>query len=228
MSKKKKKFHAPGGAPRAAEPQPPAPADAPPGIPAPEAPAEAAALTAEPPAAPDKIEVLPFPADETEELRKAFASLEHDFLRAKQEASEYKDKYLRKLAEMDNLRKRVEREKAEFQSFALNDVLRDILVVVDNFARALAGPSGPEAASFREGMALIYKQLADFLAKNGATPIEAAGRAFDPAVHQAFDSEEAEDVDEPTVVEEMQKGYLLHGRLLRPALVKVRVPQKGE
>jgi molecular chaperone GrpE len=238
MSSKKRKVQRPERAPSAAEvrpdgpppaspaepPVPPPPAQPPGAEPAP-APADAEGPAAAPA---DHIEVVPFASDEADELRKAFAALEHDFLRLKQEHSEIKDKYLRKLAEMDNLRKRVEREKADFQSFALNGVLRDILVVVDNFARALSGPGVQEGGGFREGMELIHRQLVDFLAKNGVTPIEAAGRAFDPALHQAFASEEADDVAEPTVAEEMQKGYLLHGRLLRPALVKVRVPKKGE
>ncbi|MBN2206386.1 MAG: nucleotide exchange factor GrpE, partial [Candidatus Aminicenantes bacterium] len=174
----------------------------------------------------DKIEVVPLASDEYDELQKAFSALEHDFLRLKQENDELKDKYLRKLAEMDNLRKRVEREKAEFQSFALNAVLRDILVVADSFGRALSGPADLDGTSFRDGVDLIFKQLMDVLAKFGVTPIDAVGRVFDPTLHQAFASEEAEGVVEPTVVEEMQKGYLLHGRLLRPALVKVHVPKK--
>lgn len=217
----KKKHHPKPEAKEATPPPQPTPS-----IPEPET-SLAAPGPAEGAAADDSVEVVPLPVDEYEELRKAFASLEHDFLRMKQERDELKDKYIRKLAEMDNLRKRVEREKSEFQSFALNDVLRDILVVVDNFARALAGPAGQDGKSFQDGMELIHKQLADFLIKKGVTPIEAKGRIFDPTLHQAFDSEEAEDVQEPTVVEEMQKGYLLHGRLLRPALVKVRVPKRG-
>jgi molecular chaperone GrpE len=229
----KKKPHPSPAAPSApSEPEtPPAPPAPEPGAPPapPAAPAAEAAGTGAPTAPQDEgIEAVSVPAEETEELRKAFASLEHDFLRLKQERDELKDRYLRTLAEMDNLRKRVEREKAEFQSFALNAVLRDILAVVDNFARALAvTPSDQDGKSFQEGMELIHRQLLDFLAKNGVTPIETVGQAFDPTLHQAFESEEGEDVGEPVVSAEMQKGYLLHGRLLRPALVKVRVPKKG-
>lgn len=214
---------------------PPPPQEPTPSAPAPEAappaPKPAEGTPAGPAAGqPEKegVEVVPLAVDEYEELGKAFASLEDDFIRLKQEHHELKDKYLRKLAEMDNLRKRVEREKAEFQSFALNTVLRDILAVVDNFARALTGTAGQDGKSFQEGMELIHRQLMDFLLKNGVSPIEAVGKVFDPTLHQAFDSEEVEEIAEPVVVEEMQKGYLLHGRLLRPALVKVRVPKKGE
>lgn len=233
MTKKRTKGPKPSGRPpgpadRADAPAIPPQANA--GAEAPAEPEKPDALPAGPeePAPAERIEVLASESEEYDELQKAFAALEHDFLRLKQENDELKDRYLRKLAEMDNLRKRVEREKAEFQSFALNAVLRDLLVIADNFGRALSGPAGQDGASFREGVELIRKQLMDFLAKCGVTPVEAAGRAFDPALHQAFDSEESGEVTEPVVAEEMQKGYLLHGRLLRPALVRVLVPKKGD
>jgi molecular chaperone GrpE len=82
-----------------------------------------------------------------------------------------------------------------------------------------------EGARFQEGVELIAKQLLDLIRKRGVTPIPAAGATFDPAVHQAVLTEEADDVAEPMIGEELQKGYLLHDRLLRPALVKVLVPK---
>jgi molecular chaperone GrpE len=146
----------------------------------------------------------------------------------KKEKEEIKDKYLRKLAEMDNLRKRFERERSEYVQYALNDFLRELLVVLDNFERALQSRQEPDGKSFQEGVEMIYRQYLDLLKKKGVVPIEIKDKKFDPTLHQAVLTEESEAVDEPEVADEMQRGYLLHGRLLRPALVKVLVPKKRE
>jgi len=146
----------------------------------------------------------------------------------KKEVDELKDRYLRAAAEMDNQRKRLEREKNEYFQFALSDVLKELLPVLDNFERALKSPEDhADGKSFREGIELIRKQILDLLAKRGVTPLDALHKKFDPAVHQAVLSEESENVEEPEVGEILQTGYLLNERLLRPAMVKVVVPKKN-
>lgn len=145
------------------------------------------------------------------------------------ERDELKDKYLRSLAEAENQRKRAEREKSEFFQYALADTLKEFLGVADSLERALNVEDGSEEAGFQEGVRRIHRQLLDVLSKNGVTPIpHAAGGLFDPNVHQALTTEESEDVSEPRVAEELQRGYRLHDRLLRPALVRVVVPKKDD
>jgi len=170
---------------------------------------------------------------EVERLRKALRELEEREAAAEaeaaareKEAAEYKDKFLRLAAEMDNLRKRLEREKSEFFQYALADLLREILQVVDNFERALKAGDETGGSSLREGVELILKQLLDLLRKQGVVPIVREDRRFDPEVHQAVLTEESAEVGEAVVGEEMQRGFLLNDRLLRPALVKVLLPKK--
>lgn len=147
----------------------------------------------------------------------------------KKELEELKESYLRKLAETENLRKRLEREKAEFQQFALSGLLLEILGVADNFERALQTPvSETDGQTFREGIELILRMFQNLLAKHGVRPIRLEGRAFDPNFHHAMTVEESDAVEEPEIEEELQRGYMHHDRLLRPTLVKVLVPKKGQ
>ncbi|MCX6565386.1 MAG: nucleotide exchange factor GrpE [Candidatus Aminicenantes bacterium] len=156
-------------------------------------------------------------AEETGSAREAARTAQKEIL-------EWKDKTLRTLAETDNLRKRLEREKNEYFQFALSDVLKDVLHAIDNLERALQVQDTTDG--FREGIELICKQMIDLVAKRGVTPIERPDGRFDPTVHQALVTEEAEGIEEPMVGEELQKGYMLNDRLLRPALVKVLLPKK--
>jgi molecular chaperone GrpE len=139
----------------------------------------------------------------------------------REENQQLKDRYLRTLADFDNLRKRTEREKADFFRYALAGVLKDILPVLDNFDRGLE--HAEEGDEFHKGMLLIYKQLFEVLQKHGLKPIEESGVHFDPNIHEAVVREEDDSVPSQTVVAVLQKGYFLHDRLLRPALVKVAV-----
>jgi molecular chaperone GrpE len=100
------------------------------------------------------------------------------------------------------------------------DVLRDLLPIVDNFERALQAPS-PEGEPLRKGVELIHKQMLDFLRKRGVTPLEALGADFDPNFHQAVIHETSPSHREGEVIEELQRGYMLGDKLLRPAMVKV-------
>jgi len=144
----------------------------------------------------------------------------------KKENDELKDKYLRALAEMENLRKRLDRERTDYTQYALSEFLREALVVLDNFERALKTRNEADGKSFQEGVELIYRQFQELLRKNGVRPIEPVDKKFDPAVQHAVLIEESGEVEEPEVVEELQRGYWIRDRLLRPAMVKVLVPKK--
>ena len=132
-----------------------------------------------------------------------------------------KDRYLRTLADFENFRKRSEREKSDFFKYALGGLLRELLPVLDNFDRAL--DHAGEGDDFHRGVLLIYKQLFDTLTKHGLRPIDRANVPFDPKIHEAVVSEQDPSVPSHTVVAVLQKGYFLHDRLLRPAMVKVAV-----
>lgn len=139
----------------------------------------------------------------------------------RQENQDLKNRYLRTLADFDNLRKRTEREKADFFRYATAAVLKDILPILDNFDRALEHSDADD--EFHKGVELIYKQLYDVLYRNGLRPIDEVGVHFDPNIHEAVVREEDATVPSHTVTMILQKGYFLHDRLLRPAMVKVAV-----
>lgn len=134
---------------------------------------------------------------------------------------DYKNRYVRAIADFENFRKRSEREKADFFRYATAAVLKDVLPVLDNFDRAL--DHAEEGDEFHKGVLLIYKQLYDVLLKHGLKPIDESGVPFDPNIHEAVVRDEDPSVPNHTVVAILQKGYFLHDRLLRPALVKVAV-----
>lgn len=137
------------------------------------------------------------------------------------ERDELYDRLLRKTAEFDNFRKRVDRDRKEMIDWAAADVLADVITIADDFDRALAAPAPPEAMPYKAGLELIQKQLADMLKKRGVTTIDALGADFDPHHHQAVAYEEVPGAREGEVVGVLAKGYMLGDRLLRPAMVKV-------
>jgi molecular chaperone GrpE len=131
-----------------------------------------------------------------------------------------KEQLLRAVADFDNYRKRIERERRELSDYAATDVLLELLPIIDNFERALQAPAvGDEA--FKKGVELIHKQMLDLLRKRGVTLIDALGADFDPNVHQAVIHEPSDEHREGEVMQELQRGYKLGDRLLRPAMVKV-------
>jgi molecular chaperone GrpE len=166
------------------------------------------------------------PDEEDKKLKSKLKKKEAECRAIRKDLDDLKDKYLRSLAEMENLRKRFERERAEYRQFALSEFLREMLVLLDNFERALKNRSQTDGRSFGEGVDLIYRQTLDLLKKQGVRPIDTAAKPFDPSVHQAVLTEESDEVTEPEVAEELQRGYWLNDRLLRPAMVKVRLPRK--
>jgi molecular chaperone GrpE len=161
-------------------------------------------------------------------LKSKLKQKEAELKSVRAERDELKDKYLRKLAEMENLRKRFDRDRQDYTQYALGDFLKELLGVLDNFERALLNPCEADGKSFREGVEMIHRQYLDLLKRRGVRPVEIAGKTFDPNVQQAVLTEESENVSEPEVAEELQRGYCLNDRLLRPALVKVLIPKKGE
>lgn len=137
-------------------------------------------------------------------------------------ASEEVDRLRRAAAEFDNLRKRAERERLESRWNTAAGPLREFLGVVDNLDRALQAEAS--ADDLREGVEMIRRQMADLLRRFGVEPVDGANAPFDPNVHQAVAREESAEVDEPTVVQELQTGYTMESRLLRAAMVRVAVP----
>ena len=137
------------------------------------------------------------------------------------ERDELYDRLLRKTAEFDNYRKRIDRERKDFTEWAAADVLNDLLAVMDDFDRALAADAPASAQVYKTGVELIHRALVDLVRKRGVTPIQAVGAEFDPHLHQAVAYDAVDGAREGEVVEELRKGYMLGDRLLRPALVKV-------
>ena len=156
----------------------------------------------------------PSDATEVSEAAQELAAL-------KGERDDIYDRLLRKTAEFDNYRRRVERERREQADQSVVDLLQQLLQVVDDFDLAMKVEAGEEAAAYRKGVELIHTKLHDLLRKQGVRPIEALGADFDPNVHQAVTHESSPDHREGEVIGELRRGYMLGERLLRPAMVKV-------
>ena len=139
----------------------------------------------------------------------------------KRERDDYYDRLLRKTAEFDNYRKRVERERRAHAEQAVTDLLRELLLVVDDFDRALTVDVEENPVAYRKGVELIHTKLHDLLKKQGVRPIDALGEDFDPNLHQAVTHEDSPGHREGEVIEELRRGYTIGDRLLRPAMVKV-------
>ncbi len=130
---------------------------------------------------------------------------------------------LRRQADFDNYRKRVEKERSEDSRRSTARVIEGLIPVVDSFDQALASHREPEYANFRKGFELIHKQLLDNLAHLGAERIDPLWMTFDPHLHQAMDRTETTEHDDGTIVQVFQPGYMFHGKVLRPAMVRVAV-----
>lgn len=130
------------------------------------------------------------------------------------------DRLARLQAEFDNARKRAVREQQDFRDFAAADVIKGMLPALDSFERALKA-SGGDSTEFRNGIELIYRQFQDALQKAGVQPIVSVGQPFDPRFHEAIEMVDTTDAPDHHVLEELQRGYKLKDRLLRPAMVRV-------
>src|SRR5215813_2809901 len=141
------------------------------------------------------------------------------------EAEEQRERYLRAAAEFDNARKRAAREREDYTRYANESLLRELLPVLDNFDRALQAARGePAAEAVTAGVELIQRELLRVLEKFGATPFVSVGQPFDPERHEAVARVPAQGQAEGTVVNETARGYMLNGRVLRPAMVTVAAP----
>lgn len=156
---------------------------------------------------------------EIEELRQKGKELE-------EENSQLKDQYLRKQADFENFRKRMFREKEEAIKYANSNLLSDLITIIDDFERAIkAGAEATDVESFRAGIEMIEKQFTGMLErKYGLKRFDSEGEEFDPEKHEAINTEESKEHKTSIVLEDYQKGYLLHDRVLRHAKVKVSVP----
>ncbi|WP_305042182.1 nucleotide exchange factor GrpE [Geoalkalibacter sp.] len=156
------------------------------------------------------------PGDELAELGRALDE-------CREEARRNHDLYLRAAADLDNFRKRAQREREDLAKFANERILREVLPVMDNLERAVehARQEGSDVRTLLEGVEMTLGQFAKVLEKFGVTPVSSLGEAFDPARHEAMGQVESAAQPPNTVAQELQKGYLLHERLLRPALVMV-------
>jgi molecular chaperone GrpE len=138
------------------------------------------------------------------------------------QVAELKDRALRQAAELENYKKRTEREKAEFFKRANEGLVKDLLPVLDNLERALESASeSPQADNLVQGVEMVHAELLKILERHGLEPMEALGQPFDPELHEAMMQQENPELEDNTVMAEAQKGYLFHGRLLRPAMVVV-------
>ena len=141
---------------------------------------------------------------------------------AEESAKRYLDLYVRAQAEMENLKKRLQREKEEFLKFANESLIKELLPVVDNLENALIHAQDENSVdALREGIELTLKGLKAALSKAGVEEVKALGEPFDPNYHHAVSQEETDKVQSGTVLEELQKGYILNQRLLRPSMVVV-------
>ncbi len=159
----------------------------------------------------------------TEPIPTELDLMKKELEKAKEDAAQHYDGYVRVLADMENVRKRSQRDKEDALKFGMEGFFRDILPVLDSLEKAIISDSR-SIEDFHSGMKLVQRQLIDLLERNGLSPVDSADKKFDPAFHQAIARVESQDVAHEEIHEEYAKGYLLHGRLLRPAMVSVRVP----
>ncbi len=185
---------------------------------------------AAPPAEEDTLEVRD-PGQSLEEAlaeeeRSAILAAEQKLSALERDLADLKDRHLRKLAELENIRKRSEREKRDHFRRALTDLAHDFLPILDNLERAMAHASPEERQShFGQGIGLIRRQLMDLWRRHGLEEVDTDG-PFDPNRHEAVATEATNEVPANTILEVLQRGYVLGDRLVRPAAVKVAVRER--
>jgi len=151
------------------------------------------------------------------------AKADAEMAKVSADLEELRQTLLRRQADFDNYRKRIERERFEDSKRATARVLEGLIPVIDGFEHALAAHREAEYENYRKGFELIYKQLLDSVTKLGAERIDPLGKAFDPHLHQAVDRAETTEHADGTILQVFQPGYVFHGRVLRPAMVRVAV-----
>lgn len=164
----------------------------------------------------DVVEIIDAEEDVSEENE-----LPDELEALKKEKEEIYNRYLRVQAEYDNYKRRTEKEKASERKYKSLDLANDIIPVLDNFERALQVEVDGDNKGMIEGITMVYNQLIEALKTNGVEEMEVEGQTFDPNLHHAVIQAEEEDVESDIIVEELQKGYLLKDKVIRPAMVKV-------
>ena len=168
--------------------------------------------------------------EEKAEVVDPIKELEDKLESADEEAKQAYDRFLRVSAEFDNYKKRSTREMDEFRKYANQTLIKDLLSVVDNLELALKSSNGNKKADNHvlDGIDLTLKEILNIFERHYVKPIESLGKPFDPAFHEAVMREETDEHSENTVINELQRGYLIHDRLLRPSMVVVATPKKHE
>lgn len=162
------------------------------------------------------------PAQEAGDVQEPSAEAQAELDKLRAEAEEHKQRLLRTQADYDNFRRRTVKEKEELGKYASAKLITELLPVIDNFERALGLVNdSEEVASYAKGVEMIFRQLEGILKAEGLSAMESVGTPFNPEFHQAIMQVESDEYEEGTVVEEVQKGYILKDKVLRPAMVKV-------
>jgi molecular chaperone GrpE len=157
----------------------------------------------------------------SDRVQEEVLALKKELELAREEANRNYDQYLRALAEADNIKKRAQRERDEYIKFAALPLIKNLLTVLDDLERAVKMSDNQDYEVLIKGIEMITKKLQEILQAEGLKEIEALGKAFDPQFHEPLLMEKSDSYPENTVIEELQKGYTLHGRVIRPSLVKV-------
>ena len=168
-------------------------------------------------------------ADQSDEAKVAAESAAADAEVAKlaSDLNELRQTLMRRQADFDNYRKRIEKERAEDSRRATARVIEGLIPIIDGFEHALAAHREAEYENYRKGFELIYKQLVDNITRLGVERIDPLGKQFDPHLHQAMDRTETVQHEDGTILQVFQPGYIFHGRVLRPAMVRVAVHPGG-
>lgn len=163
----------------------------------------------------------------TEALIKAKHELESVLGQTQKEAKELRDKWLRAAADLENYKKRATKEREDIVKFGMERLFKEVISVLDDFDRTLQAADQAGGGALVDGVRMVHKKMLALLEKNGVTTFESKGLPFDPALHEAVQQVASADVPAGAVADEISRGYMLHGRLLRPALVAVSVGKQG-
>jgi molecular chaperone GrpE len=166
--------------------------------------------------------------DEQAPIARDAAALSEQVAKLLAEKRELTDTLVRRQADFENYRKRIERERQTEHHRGIEALIESLLPVMDGFERALAAHADPGYENYRKGFELIYRQLENILSKKGLELIDAEGKPFDPHLHHAVERIESTDYPDGTVIGVMQNGYMFHGKVLRAAMVRVTVNSRSE
>ena len=170
---------------------------------------------------PASAEIAKEPSDQIDSSGQVEASSEVLLAEARKEKEDLYDQLLRRTAEFENYRKRIERERQEISNLATTDIILELLAVMDDLERAINASTENNVETYRQGVELILRQMLELLRKRDVKPIEALGVDFDPNYHEAVVHEASPDHKDGEVIEELRRGYTIGERLLRPVMVKV-------